>query len=157
MKLGELPIGSIVSARPRKGKELVVQLVSVNAATVAAVILMDFDVTPDPDYVIGRIQSFPTSSLYGLPVREWILERLDFVPADRKGWQLMFYYGDMKLLYRHDNRKCCGSFRFMSDYRKGYVSITCRFIHQLQNIMRFLTEDLEFEYQENYHGRKEVE
>ena len=76
------------------------------------------------------------------------LRHLGFVPADRKGWQLMYYYGDMKLLYRYDKTHHRGSFRYMSEYARTYVRLSCFHIHQLQNIMRFLTEDLEFEYQQ---------
>lgn len=60
----------------------------------------------------------------------------------------MYYYGDMKLLYRYDKTHHRGSFRYMSEYARTYVRLSCFHIHQLQNIMRFLTEDLEFEYQQ---------
>lgn len=60
----------------------------------------------------------------------------------------MYWFGlDMKLLYRYDNKKMVGSFRFKTNYRKSYVRISCRYFHELQNIMRFLTGgELEFEY-----------
>ncbi len=94
--------------------------------------------------------------IHGIAIHPWILQKIGFVDADKKGWELMYYYGGMKLLYRLNKAKSYPSFRFMSDYKKSYIDISCGEVHRLQNIMRFLTEDLEFKYDSNYgHNRTE--
>jgi len=99
---------------------------------------------------------------YGIPVKIltknadfsaqqmlWLdMARFGFTDSDEKGWQKVYWFGmDMKLLYRYDKRQSTGRFRFKTDYRKSYVSISCHHFHQLQVIMRYLTGgELEFEY-----------
>ena len=149
MNIRELAFGNYVKYwLPEEKKELVVQVTEIALNTIKGVVCCDLAVRPDPDYVVGRVQRFKMDNIGGIPVRDWILRRLDFVESDRKGWQLMYYYGDMIILYRHNNANRCASFRLMSDFTKSYTRISCRYIHQLQNIMRFLVDGLEFEYQD---------
>ncbi len=110
------------------------------------------------DCQIGKIYTFPLSDFQGQPCFKNDLRRFGFADSDEKGWQLVYWFGiDMKLLFRHDKSSHLSRFRFKSDYRKSYVSITCRYFHELQNIMRFLTGgELEFEYRniESYGSRE---
>lgn len=102
-------------------------------------------------YMIGKIYTFPISKVAGICITPTPLKEIGFTDSDERGWVLTYWFGiDMKLLYRHNNHKQVASFRFKTDYRKQYVSISCRYIHELQNIMRFLTGgELEFEYKPN--------
>ena len=100
------------------------------------------------DYIVGKIYVFPLEQVFGVSFSQTDMERFGFTESDEKGWQKVYWFGiDMKLLYRYDKRNMIGSFRFKTDYRKGYVRISCHQVHQLQNIMRFLTGgELEFEF-----------
>ena len=100
------------------------------------------------DYVLGKIYTFPLEQLHGISLSQLDIERFGFTEGDEKGWQKVYWFGlDMKLLYRYDKKRSLGRFRFKTDYRKSYVSISCHYFHQLQNIMRFLTGgELEFEF-----------
>ena len=68
--------------------------------------------------------------------------------AESSPWKLMYYFGDMRLYWKYDKRKCLSTFKFKPDYaQKRWTRIECAFIHSLQNIMRFLTcGELEFIY-----------
>ncbi len=105
----------------------------------------------------GTEHSVKYKHIHGITIRDFILRMIGFVDADKKGWQLMYYYGDMKLLYRHDKAKNYPSFRLMSDYQKTFTRISCGEIHRLQNIMRFLTEDMEFKFNANYYKQNGTE
>lgn len=67
------------------------------------------------------------------------MRHVGFISSDERGWRLMYYFGDMKLLYRYDNRSHLARFRFKPSGVRRYVSISCRYVHELQNIMKFLT------------------
>ena len=97
---------------------------------------------------VGHTETFPADNVHGLSCRDGNLKSLGFVNSDERGWKLVYWHGeDMKLFYRYDNQKRVSSFRFKARHRKSYVRISCRYIHELQNIMRFLTGgELEFEY-----------
>jgi len=99
---------------------------------------------------VGHTEMFSVENVHGLSCRGGNLKSLGFVASDERGWELVYWFGtDMKLLYHRDKRKQTASFRFKTDYRKHYVSISCRYVHELQNIMRFLTGgELEFDYRE---------
>ena len=149
MNIRELSVGSYVKYwLPEEKKELVVQVTAIVPDTIKGVVCCDLAVHPDPDYAVGLVQRFKMDNIGGINVRDWILRRLGFVESDRKGWQLMYYYGDMIILYRQNNANRCASFRLMSGFTKSYTRISCRYIHQMQNIMRFLVDGLEFEYQD---------
>lgn len=94
--------------------------------------------------------TFIPSFVEGLLLTDSVLERIGFVDSDLKGWMKMYYFGDMRLYYRYsykDGYAHHASFRFKSVHTKGYVRISCQYVHQLQNIMRFLTGgELEFTY-----------
>jgi len=105
-------------------------------------------------FTIGKLHHFKHSRIEGIAIDMFSLSRMDFVPADKTGWQLMYYFGDMMLLYRHNKAQNRASFRFMSDFTKTYTRISCYCVHELQTIMRFLTGgELEFDYKENCDGR----
>lgn len=101
-------------------------------------------------YVIGKIYTFPITKVGGICITNTPLKELGFTEADERGWTLVYWFGiDIKLLYRHNKHKQSASFRFKTAFRKQYVSISCRYVHELQNIMRFLTGgELEFDYRE---------
>ena len=60
----------------------------------------------------------------------------------------MYYFGDMRLYYKYYKAGRFARFKFKPDFtQKTWVRIDCHYIHQLQNIMRFLTgSELEFDY-----------
>ena len=89
----------------------------------------------------------------GFPITGDILCHLGFIASDEKAWKLMYYFGDMRLYWKYDKRKCYSTFKFKPDFtQKRWTRIECAYIHSLQNIMRFLTGgELEF----TYHSGKE--
>lgn len=142
----ELSIGSIIMVRHENNLFSIAQIEELLQTKATVTILENnFDgfVT---NFKPGTVHRVEYDNICGLAIRDMILRDVGFVEADKNGWQLMFYYGDMKLLYRHDKRRGCASFRFMSDFQKIFVRISCHTLHQLQNIMRFLTDGLEFKY-----------
>lgn len=87
--------------------------------------------------------------LGGVPIIEQSLLNIGFVWIDDSRKHLVFHFGDMRLSYRFDKRCRIARFIFKSDFQKSYVRISCHYIHELQNIMRFLTgSELEFKYKE---------
>ena len=77
-----------------------------------------------------------------------ILKKIGFIESDEKAWQLMYYFGDMRVYFKFDKRLRHSRFKFKPEFtQKQWVRIDCLFVHQLQNVMRFLTGgELEFEY-----------
>ena len=147
VNIREIPAGSYVRVYANGQYLMTCQVVEVlRGDRISAVI---FEVSDkDTPYTIGRIYTFPLSEVFGVSVAEAPLRQLGFTDSDERGWRLVYWFGmEMKLLYRYDNHRQVASFRFKSTYRKTYVSISCLYIHQLQNIMRFLTGgELEFNY-----------
>ena len=146
MKIRELSKGSIVIIKHENDLSSIAQVEEILFTKATITILDNLFDGFQTNFKPGTIHRVEFGNIRGLTISSAILKHMEFVEADKKGWQLMYYYGDMKLLYRHDIRRGCASFRFMSDYNKTFVRISCHEIHQLQNIMRFLTEDLEFKY-----------
>lgn len=142
----ELSVGSYVEVQLSYGW-LICQVVEIlRDDKVGAAVL--YQSNSKGEYMIGKIEVFPLSSLNGIRCTWTPLRDFGFTDSDERGWKLVYWFGlDMKLLYRYDNKKMAGSFRFKSNFRKSYVHISCRYVHELQNIMRFLTGgELEFEY-----------
>lgn len=103
----------------------------------------------DDDFIVGTEPTFEYECCCGLVCNEENLRSLGFIDSDEKGWSLMYYFGDMKLLYHQDRRMSLARFRFKSSFVKRYVSISCHHVHELQNIMKFLTGgELVFTWQE---------
>lgn len=149
VNIREISVGSIVRVNLGRYGLLTCQVAEITATRIGVIVLEKILVTDlTRRFLIGKIHRFKHFRFEGVNADDMTLRHLGFVPADRKGWQLMYYYGDMKLLYRYDKTHHRGSFRYMSEYARTYVRLSCFYIHQLQNIMRFLTEDLEFEYQQ---------
>lgn len=148
VKIRELSLGSYVRINLGRFGMLTGMVGEITASRIGVFVIEKMLVPERASrfFTIGKQHRFKHHRVEGIDIDGFHLQRMDFVPADRTGWQLMYYYGDMKLLYRHDKNRRIASFRFMSDYTKNYTRINCNQIHQLQNIMRFLTNDLEFEY-----------
>lgn len=146
MNIRELSKGSIVIIKHENDLSSIAQVEEILFTKATITILDNLFDGFQTKFKPGTIHGVEFVNIRGLTISSAILKNMEFVEADKKGWQLMYYYGDMKLLYRHDIRRGCANFRFMSDYNKTFVRISCHEIHQLQNIMRFLTEDLEFKY-----------
>lgn len=142
----ELSIGSLVMVRHEQNTCSIAEVTELHKVSATVIIRENmFDGIPT-NFKEGTEHEVKYEYIGGLAIRDFILQNLGFVLSDKKGWQLMYYYGDMKLLYRHDKKRDYASFRFMSDYQKTFVRISCNQVHRLQNIMRFLTEDMEFKY-----------
>ena len=142
----ELSIGSLVMVIHELNCQSIAEIAELHKESATVVIRENiFDGVPT-NFKPGSEHEVKYEHISGLRIRDFILQNIGFVISDKKGWQRMFYYGDMKLLYRHDNKRNYASFRFMSDCQKTFVRISCGYVHRLQNIMRFLTEDMEFKY-----------
>ena len=148
MNIRELSVGSFV--RVNLGRYgLLTGMVGENGRRQMGVFIIENTLVPDSlrRFTIGKLHHFKHSRIEGIAIDMFSLSRMDFVPADKTGWQLMYYFGDMKLLYRYNKNRKSVSFRFMSDFTKIYTRISCHYLHELQTIMRFLTGgELEFNY-----------
>ena len=147
MNVREIPIGSFVgvySSPTNLMTCMVVELLRDNRVSV----IVYHQTQDDGQYTTGKIHTFPLSQLEGICCTCSTLKNFGFTDSNEKGWKLVYWFGvDMKLLYRPTNKQNLASFRFKSDFRKSYVRISCIYIHELQNIMRFLTGgEMEFEY-----------
>lgn len=102
---------------------------------------------------LGNLKRFCTNinNIEGAWIHTDALRYMGFVESDEKAWQLMYYFGDMRVYFKFDKRLRHARFKFKPDFtQKQWVRIDCRFIHQLQNVIRFLTGgELEFEYRSN--------
>lgn len=152
MNIRELTVGDYVYVSAPQYNGVVGQVIEVLRDGRVSVIIVS-QTHEDGQYVTGSVYTKPLSELSGIVIcLACVLREFGFTDSDEKGWILAYWFGtDMKLLYRHDWRKNTASFRFKTDYRKSYVSISCQYVHELQNIMRFLTGgELEFEYKKIY-------
>ncbi len=97
---------------------------------------------------IGDEILVPKRRAFGLYIDKDSLICLDFIDSDERAWKLLYYFGDMRLYYKFDNKNMCACFKFKPDFtQKTWVRISCLYVHQLQNIMRFLTGgELEFNF-----------
>ena len=148
MNIHELSIGSYVMVNlGRYG--LLTGMVGEITSRQLGIFIIEKTLVPDSlsRFVVGKLHHFKLSRIEGIFIDDLSLLHLDFVPSGKAGWQLMYYFGDMKLLYRYNKNCKSVSFRFMSDFTKIYTRISCHYLHQLQAIMRFLTGgELEFNY-----------
>lgn len=148
MNIHELSIGSYVMVNlGRYG--LLTGMVGEITSRQLGIFIIEKTLVPErlSRFVVGKLHHFKLSRIEGIFIDDLSLRHLGFVPSDKTGWQLMYYFGDMKLLYRHNKAQNRASFRFMSDFTKTYTRISCYCVHELQTIMRFLTGgELEFDY-----------
>lgn len=116
------------------------------------------EVIPVADMVTGKeISHFPIHPKYGEIDGLRTYSRFDsfgFHKSTKRGWQWIYYWGNGYLLLRWDNIKLCLALRYYPDNtRKNlYIRINVLYMHELQNIMRFLTGgemDFEYKYQNN--------
>lgn len=142
-----LPVGSYVAVYGSSVNLMVCQVIEVLRNDTVRVVIFG-QTQDDGRYKTGKIYPFPLASLEGISCLWFHLSEFGFTDSDEKGWNLVYWFGtDMKLLYRADYKKEIAYFRFKNIHRKSYVRISCRYIHELQNIMCFLTGgELEFEY-----------
>lgn len=148
MNIRELSVGSYVQVNLGRYGLLTGMVGEINSRLIG-IFIIEKILVPDciRRFVIGKLHHFKLCRIEGIFIDNFHLMNLGFVPADKSGWQLMYSFGDMKLLYRYNISDRLASFRFMSDYVKGYTRITCIFVHELQSVIRFLTGgELEFEY-----------
>ena len=155
MTIRELSVGSYVQVNLGRYGLLTGMVGEINSRQLRIFIIKK---TLVPDnirrFIVGKMHHFKLSRIEGIFIDDYSLRHFGFLPADKSGWQLMYYFGDMKLLYRHNKAQNRASFRFMSDFTKTYTRISCYCVHELQTIMRFLTGgELEFDYKENCDGR----
>jgi hypothetical protein len=148
MNVRELSVGSYVQVNLGRYGLLTGMVGEVNSRQLGIFIIEKTLVPPSiRRFVVGKLHHFKLFRIEGILIDDFRLRHLGFLPADKSGWQLMYYFGDMILLYRYNKNRKIASFRFMSDFTKSYTRITCHFLHDLQTIMRFLTGgELEFEY-----------
>lgn len=148
MNICELSIGSYVMVNlGRYG--ILTGMVGEITSRQLGIFIIEKTLVPDSlsRFVVGKLHHFKLSRIEGILIDDLSLRHLGFVSSDKACWQLIYYFGDMKLLYRHDKNRKASSFRFMSDFSKNYTRISCHFLHDLQTIMRFLTGgELEFDY-----------
>lgn len=157
MNISELSKGSLVRISHEGNLKSLARIIEICKGSAMVEVLENrFEGFPT-NFKLGTEHSVEYRYITGVAIEEDILRKIGFVDADKKGWQLMYYYGDMKLLYRHDKAKNYPSFRLMSDYQKTFTRISCGEIHRLQNIMRFLTEDMEFKFNANYYKQNGTE
>ena len=151
VNIKEISIGSFVEVLLSSANVLFCQVVEILRDNRVGVLILHKTLSKvDMEYGIGTIAVFNHFRLYGVTVSARDLRQIGFTDSDERGWELVYWFGDMKLLYRLNRQRDVGSFRFKTPYRKSYTAISCRKIHELQNIMWFLTGgELEFEYVRN--------
>ena len=143
----ETPIGSIIKARLTEGHYLICEVVETYASSCMAMVVECRPSGEHDDKIIGTLPRLEYDVCHGVECDSESLSRIGFVESDEKGWLLVYYFGDMKLLYRHDRSKGFARFRFKSSYSTRYVGFSCYFIHELQNMIHFLTGgELKFSY-----------
>lgn len=147
MNKKEIPVGNYVYVYGSTTNLMTCQVVEILRSDTVGVLVVG-QTQDDGKYVTGKIYSFPLSKLEGISCIWFLLREFGFTDSDEKGWNLVYWFGtDMKLLYREDYKKEVAYFRFKSSFRKSYIRISCKYVHELQNIMRFLTGgELEFVY-----------
>ena len=148
----ELSIGSLVSFFQPDATEYICEVTEIRKRVVWLRILdilrNDINAEPETPLKIGETVKLPNGRINGITIYENFLRMLDFVESDEKSWSVMYYYGDMRLYYKYYKAGRFARFKFKPDYtQKTWVRIDCHYVHQLQNIMRFLTGgELEFIY-----------
>ncbi len=150
----ELSIGSLVSFFQPDGTQYICEVTEINVKVGLRILdrlRNDINAEPEQTLKIGDSIKLPNGRINGIPIYENILRMLDFIESDEKSWSVMYYFGDMRLYYKYYKAGRFARFKFKPDFtQKTWVRIDCHYVHQLQNIMRFLTGgELEFKYGKN--------
>ena len=150
----ELSIGSLVSFFQPDGTQYICEVTEINVKVGLRILdrlRNDINAEPEQTLKIGDSIKLPNGRINGIPIYENILRMLDFIESDEKSWSVMFYFGDMRLYYKYYKAGRFARFKFKPDFtQKTWVRIDCHYLHQLQNVMRFLTGgELEFKYGKN--------
>lgn len=150
----ELSIGSLVSFFQPDGTQYICEVTEINVKVGLRILdrlRNDINAEPEQTLKIGDSIKLPNGRINGIPIYENILRMLDFIESDEKSWSVMYYFGDMRLYYKYYKAGRFARFKFKPDFtQKTWVRIDCHYLHQLQNIMRFLTGgELEFKYGKN--------
>ena len=150
----ELSIGSLVSFFQPDGTQYICEVTEINVKVGLRILdrlRNDINSEPEQTLKIGDSIKLPNGRINGIPIYENILRMLDFIESDEKSWSVMYYFGDMRLYYKYSKAGRFARFKFKPDFtQKTWVRIDCHYLHQLQNIMRFLTGgELEFKYGKN--------
>lgn len=150
----ELSIGSLVSFFQPDGTQYICEVTEINVKVGLRILdrlRNDINAEPEQTLKIGDSIKLPNGRINGIPIYENILRMLDFIESDEKSWSVMYYFGDMRLYYKYYKAGRFARFKFKPDFtQKTCVRIDCHYLHQLQNIMRFLTGgELEFKYGKN--------
>lgn len=148
----ELSIGSFVSFFQPNGTEFFGEVSQLRENIIGVKVVdirkNDCGEDPEPEIKIGQEFMMPKGRINGIFIVDFTLKRFDFIESDEKAWTLMYYFGDMRIYYKFNRNLRLARFKFKPDFtQKTWIRIDCVFVHQLQNIMRFLTGgDLEFKY-----------
>lgn len=141
------PVGSIIKVRLTEGNHLFCEVAESYASTCKVMVVGHSPKGKHDDMIIGTLPTFQYEECLPVECDADSLSRIGFVESDEKGWLLVYYFGDMKLLYRQDRSKGFARFRFKAASSKRYWSLSCYYIHELQNIMNFLTGgEMKFSY-----------
>lgn len=154
MNIRELSIGSLVCFFDPDGTQYMCEVTEINVKVGLRILdklYNDINSEPERKQKKGDIIKIPNGRINGIPIYENFLRMLDFIESDEKSWSVMYYFGDMRLYYKYYKSGRFARFKFKPDFtQKTWVRIDCHYIHQLQNIMRFLTGgELEFKYGKN--------
>ena len=143
MNIHELSLGSFVKVNLRIGI-ISCQVTGINEEKITVKVLDNFG---NGSFSIGEECSFFHGYVTQWDIDKETLMSLGFIESDKKGWDLLYWFGDIKLYYRYDVRNDTARFRMTSIYQKRFTSIECHGVHRLQNIMLFLTGgELVFDY-----------
>lgn len=156
----ELSIGSIVAFFQSNGTEVIGEVVGIRehhegshviGVRALQINLNDVGDAPDQDLRVGKVSIMRNGRINPILISEDVLRKLDFIDSDEKAWKLLYYFGDMRLYFKYDKKLRTARFKFKPDFtQKTWIRIDCHYVHQLQNIMRFLTwGELEFTYKNN--------
>lgn len=151
MNIRELSIGSFVCFFEPDGTQYMCEVTEINVKVGLRILdrlYNDINAEPERKLKKGDIIKLPNGIINGIPIYENFLRMLDFIESDEKSWSVMYYFGDMRLYYKYYKAGRFARFKFKPDFtQKTWVRIDCHYVHQLQNIMRFLTAgELEFKY-----------
>lgn len=144
----ELSIGSIVWVSQPDAREWLCQVVGIYEKMVKVKVLHSS--TGEPS-IIGTEYDYPIGRINALDIMEHTLKDVGFIESDERAWKLMYYFGDMRLYWKYNSKLRYSTFKFKADFtEKRWVRIDCKYMHALQNIMRFLTGgEMEFNYSNN--------
>ena len=154
MNIRELSIGSLVCFFEPDGTQYMCEVTEINVKVGLRILdrlYNDINAEPERKLKKGDIIKLPNGRINGIPIYENFLRMLDFIESDEKSWSVMYYFGDMRLYYKYYKAGRFARFKFKPDFtQKTWVRIDCHYVHQLQNVIRFLTGgELEFRYGKN--------